>query len=313
MKRLFGVFFALLMIFSLVGCNGGGGNNKGDLSYTFVDDLGYEVTVTSAKRVITLSGSYAEIWCLAGGKDTIVATSDNTWTDFDLGLSEDVINVGAIKSPNTEAIYSAAGDLIICSCNTEANIELRDAFIQAGLTPIFFDVNEFEDYLRMLKHCTEITGMTENYKKYGTDIQSSIDEQLARPDGTHATVLCIRQMGSKWYVKGSKDYMLGQMLAELGTTNIADSDTSLTDNLSVEKIIQDDPDYVFIVPYSVDGEAGRKVVEETLFKNEAWASLRAVQEGRVIVLDYSLYGLKPNANWGKAYEVLADVLYPKTK
>ncbi len=310
MKKLMGCLLAMIMMLSLVSC-GGGNTREGKLSYTFVDDLGKEVTVTSADRVITMSGSFAEVWCLAGGKDSIVATSDNTFTSFDLGLSEDVINIGSIQKPNTEAIYSAAGDLIICSANTGSNVDLRDSFIQAGLTPIYFRVDTFDDYLNMLKHCTEITGLKDNYKKHGTDVRKDIEKQLKRPDGSHAKILTMWQMGSKWYVKSSVNFMLGEMAAELGAINIADSDTSLIDNLSVEKIIQDDPDYVFLVPYGV-GVDGKKVVEETLFKNDAWNSLRAVKEGNVIILDYALFGLKPNARWAEAYEVIADVLYPNT-
>lgn len=44
---------------------------------TFTDDLGREVTVSSPKRVAVLLGSYADVWSLAGGKDTIVAAADD--------------------------------------------------------------------------------------------------------------------------------------------------------------------------------------------------------------------------------------------
>ena len=47
------------------------------------------------QRVAVLIGSYADIWCLAGGKDTLVAAADDAWTSFDLGLGEDVATWGA--------------------------------------------------------------------------------------------------------------------------------------------------------------------------------------------------------------------------
>src|SRR5699024_11024954 len=38
---------------------------------TFTDDLGREVTLEAApRRVAALTGSYADIWCTAGGRDT---------------------------------------------------------------------------------------------------------------------------------------------------------------------------------------------------------------------------------------------------
>ena len=35
----------------------------------------------------------------------------------------------------------------------------------------------------------------------------------------------------------------------------------------------------------------------------------AVREGRVHVMDGSLFNLKPNSRWGEAYEQLAEILY----
>ena len=37
---------------------------------------------------------------------------------------------------------------------------------------------------------------------------------------------------------------------------------------------------------------------------------KAIQAGRCYVMDNQLFNLKPNARWGEAYEILADILYP---
>ena len=43
--------------------------------YTFTDDLGRTVTVEQPERVAALIGSFADVWCLAGGQDTLVAAA----------------------------------------------------------------------------------------------------------------------------------------------------------------------------------------------------------------------------------------------
>ena len=54
---------------------------------TFTDDLDREVTVpANPERVAVLLGSYADVWCLAGGQDSLVAAASDAWTDFDLNL-----------------------------------------------------------------------------------------------------------------------------------------------------------------------------------------------------------------------------------
>ena len=99
-------------------------------------------------------------------------------------------------------------------------------------------------------------------------------------------------------------------LIYLGCVNVADSETSLLEELSLEAILAADPDYIFVVLQGSDDTDARETLEKTLLSNPAWGSLRAVREGRFHTLEHSLYNLKPNARWGEAYEKLADILYP---
>ena len=109
---------------------------------------------------------------------------------------------------------------------------------------------------------------------------------------------------------GVEPGLLGEMLAALGCENIADREGSLLENLSMEIILAEDPDFIFLVYQSADPSVAEAVADEMLRADPAWASLRAVQEGRCYVMDQQLYNLKPNARWGEAYENLADILYP---
>ena len=111
-------------------------------------------------------------------------------------------------------------------------------------------------------------------------------------------------------VKGSRDFVLGEMLADLGCVNIADSEESLLEDLSLEAIIAAEPDYIFAVLQGSDPTDAMETLEQTLLQNPAWSELRAVREGRFYTLEHELYNLKPNARWGEAYEKLADILYP---
>ena len=101
------------------------------------------------------------------------------------------------------------------------------------------------------------------------------------------------------------------MLADLGCVNVADSNQSLLEELSLESILAADPDYIFAVLQGSDATDAQATLEQTLLSNPAWGSLRAVQEGNFYTLEHSLYNLKPNARWGEAYEKLADILYPQ--
>jgi len=276
---------------------------------TFTDDLGREVTVSSPKRVAILLGSYADVWSLAGGKDTIVAAADDSWRDFDLELDSSVANLGSLLEPSMETLISAEPDFVIASSNTKADLELQDSLEELGIPVAYFGVNTFDEYLHMLDICTQITGQRDNYQTYGLDVQAQVDAAKTEVDGSAPTVLFLRAGSNGVKVKNSKDTVLGVMLADLGAVNIADSDTALLEDLSLEQIMADDPQYIFAVYQGSDQEAAQKVMEQTLTSNPAWNALTAVQEGRYYVMDKTLYHLKPNDRWGEAYQQLADILY----
>jgi len=282
-----------------------------DTAVTFTDDLGRTITVDRPRRTAALLGSYADVWVLAGG--TVCASADDAWDDFELDMPEDAVNLGNTKSPNLELLFSAEPDFILASTNTQANMEMLDALEASGIPTAFFDVSDFEDYLRMLKVCTEITGCADLYEENGQKIQEQIDQIIEagkkRVDEKGAPkVLFLRASASSIRAKNSKSSVLGEMLKDLGCENIADSQETLLENLNAEYILQEDPEYIFTVQVGDDAEGVQKALNELFAEGTLWAELSAVKEGRVYQMDKRLYNLKPNARWGEAYEGLERIL-----
>lgn len=287
-----------------------GGAAAAQETLVLTDDMGRSVTVErQPQRVAALIGSFADIWCLAGGADALAAAADDTFRKFDLPISAETVNLGATKDISLEKLLAARPQLVIASCSTAEQVALEPVLSQMGLNTVYFDVDSFEDYLRMLRVCTQITGCDENYARYGENVQAQVDAARARADGSQPTVLYVRATGSSCRVKGSEGSVLGEMLAAMDCENIADSEESLLENLSIEAILAADPDFIFVVEQSADPDAAKAVLEKTLFSNPAWQTLTAVREGRVHVMDGSLFNLKPNSRWGEAYEQLAEILY----
>lgn len=277
---------------------------------TFTDDLDREVSLDSPRRTAALIGSFADIWCLAGGKDTLCAAANDTWTSFDLNLPDTVQDLGPIKSPSTETLLASEPDFVLASAKNEADLKLEDMLESADIPVAYFDVSSFDDYLRVLKICTDLTGDTDAYKTYGTDLQAEIDKDIETARSHPSPdVLYLRATGKGVSAKGSKGSVLGDMLANLNTTNVADSDKSLLENLSVEAILKADPQYIFIVYQGSDDTKARNRMEQDLMSDPAWNQLTAVKEGRVYVMDQKLYNLKPNARWAQAYTDLTHILY----
>lgn len=276
--------------------------------YTFTDDLGRTVTVPSSQRTAVLLGSFAQVWLLSGGE--VCATAEDAWEDLALPLDEDTVNLGGMQELSLELLLAAQPDFIIASANTRQNLEWRETLEATGIPTAYFNVSDFESYLHMLKICTDITGRGDLYETNGTAVKDRIDKVLedARIRGTAPTVLCMRASGSLITVKNSRNNVLGEMLHTLGCVNIADSDASLLEDISLEAILEADPEYIFIAQRGDDQQKMIANVQTMMQENPAWLQLTAVKEGRIYYMDKNLYTLKPNHRWAEAYEKLEEIL-----
>lgn len=279
---------------------------------TFTDALGREVSVPKEpERVVALIGSFADIWILAGGD--LCAAAEDAWEDFELDLP-DAVNIGGAHSPNLELIFSADPDFVIASASTSSNVEMNETLEAAGITVAYFDVDDFEDYLAMLDVCTDITGRKDLYEKNGLEIQSRIEEVKRDMEEQslleeRRKVLLLRAHSGSVKAKGSEGTILGEMLANLGCINIADSDASLLETLSIESIIRQKPYRIFVVTMGNDSQKALDNLYKMMDENPAWGSLEAVAEGRIHLMDRRLFHNKPNADWAVAYEKLSEILH----
>ena len=278
---------------------------------TFTDDLGRTVTVSNPKRVAALLGSFAQVWQLAGGQ--VIATADDAWDDFGLELPEDAVNLGGTKHLSLALLLSAQPDFILASTNTRQNMELQETLEATAIPVAYFDVFDFDDYLRLLDICTDITGCKDRYETYGTAVEQEIREVIDRSklrlqSQEPPEVLFLRASASAVHVKNSEGVVLGDMLKALGCINIADSDATLLENISIERILEADPDFIFVVQQGDNAEGTREYVRQFLEEHPAWAQLTAVKNDNVYFMEKSLFGLKPNHRWGQAYGIVEEIL-----
>ena len=207
-------------------------------------------------------------------------------------------------------------DFVIASASTASNVEMKDTLEAMGITVAYFEVDNFDDYLNMLDICTDITGRKDLYEQNGLSIKAKIDgikAEYAKADIPDAErkILLLRAASGFVKAKGSSGTVLGEMLNDMGCVNIADSDLSLLENLSVEAVIREAPYHVFVVTMGSDTEAAKRSLENLIKENPAWSTLEAVEEGRLYLMDKTLFNLKPNDKWAQSYEILYEKLTKK--
>lgn len=271
----------------------------------FTDSTGRTVTVADPQRVGFCSGSLAECWMLSGGE--VAAVTRDAVTEQQLKLPEGYIDLGSLREPSVEALLAANLDFVVLMESLPNNVAMAETLEKTGIAYAYFNVENFADYLELMKIFTDITGRSDLYEANASSLQPRIDAAIESGKREDApTVLILRTSSSRVKALDST-FMVGGMLEEFGCVNIADSEDSLLSDLSLEAIVQADPDYIFLSCMG-DLEEGQAQLEASLTSNPIWDTLQAVQNNRVIWLDKELFHQKPNARWGESYEILAELL-----
>lgn len=284
-------------------------DNQSNVYYEFTDDMGRQVILNEKpKNVVSLFGSYSELWILSGGN--LVGVTEDAVSERNLNLDKDTQVIGSVQQPNIELILQLEPDLILMTTDLKAHTELAETFEKAGLNSAYFKENTIDEYTNVLKIYTDINQNPNLYTQYGTTVKSQVNDIIAQvPIGEEKhKVLLIRSMSTK--AKALKeDHMVGVMLADLGADNIASRNDSLLEELSMEAILAEDPDFIFVVTTG-DIDSAIKTMENGIMTNPAWSSLSAIENGNYHILPKDLFQYKPNARWGESYEYLYEILYP---
>lgn len=303
----------VLLIFITTGCSKEETNviENDIVDEVITDALGNKVVLKDKpERVVSLVGSYAEIWTLAGGN--LVGVTDDVEKENRMEITDDIKVVGTIKEPNVEEVLALNPDFVLLTTDVESHLKIAETLEKANISYAFFKVEEFEDYLDMLKVCTDIIERKDLYEENGLKVEKEIEDILSKVDSEieeKPTVLFVRAFSSGAKAK-KDDNMTCTMLDNLATINIAAKHESLLEDLSIEEIIEEDPDFIFVTTMGDEQKAidGLKNGIET---NPAWSNLSAVKNDRYILLPKQLFHYKPNNRWGESYGYLAEIIYPE--
>jgi len=308
--KLISVVFAAMLALSLAACSYNTTDVADSNYYTFTDHGGNTVVLhQKPQKVAVLFSSFADIWVTAGGQVdiTVAETVERGFA----GDTAALVDGGAGKTINTELLVASQPDFVILSADIAAQQETAQLLKTAGIPCATFRVESFEDYLAVLKICTDITGKTEDYTTYGTAVQQHIKQLLngINTDEADKKILFIRagSGASATKAKTAEDHFAAAMLKQLGTYNIAENAPVLLDGLSLEEIITQNPEYIFIS--TMGDETAAKEYIESLFSQPQWQAVSAVKEKKYIFLPKDMFQYKPNSQWDKAYKYLIDIIY----
>lgn len=280
---------------------------------TVTDSNNHKTVVKKApKKVVALSSSFAQLWLLSGGK--LAGVSSDAVNERNIGINKnDTEIVGTAMKPNSEKILSLNPDLVILAKDMSSNMKLTDMLDKAKIPYYICKIETLDDYLGALKNFVSITGEEKNYVENGEKVQEQVSKLLKllpKPSSTAPSALVLRAHSSGVKVL-SGDNTVCNILNDIGVHNIADSSKSLLKDLSIEAIIKENPDYIFVVTMGSDKDAAAASLKKSLTSNPAWNNLKAVKNNNVFILPKELFEYKPNNKYGDSYEYLLKIIYPE--
>lgn len=279
---------------------------------SFTDARGKEVSLDKEpKRVVVIYNSLLDVWMENGGE--IVGRIEESEGQEPIEGIENAEIVGKLGSISLEKILSLEPDLVIAMSGQPSQLEAVESLENNDIPVILAEYNTKEDYFKLGRLFTALNNREDLYEKNIVEIAKGIEDIIEKaPKDKEEKVLLMVASPKSITARGSET-TVGEMLNDLHTINIADdsNDALSSKNFSMEKIIEEDPDYIFVQTTGSDMDKVMERLKEDVESNPAWASLSAVKNDRYITLPKDLYWYKPNTRFVEAYEGLLEILHPE--
>lgn len=301
------ISYLIILCLILSGCSAVQHGSPDSLELTLTDSTGNTVALQKDARIASAYGSFSECWLLSGG--TLVGVTDDAVNERNLPLDDTVEIIGTVKEINLEALAAVNPDYVILSEDITMQKSLKESLSSMGIACGYYRVDSFEDYDNMMKQFCGFNAREDLYQKNVIEVKQNIENILKKvPSENDKAYLLMRAYSTG--IKVKSDNLADSIIKDFNISSLADAVPSLLDTLSLEEIITQDPDYIFVLTMG-DEAAARKYLTDSLESNPAWNGLTAVQNGRLIVLPKELFHYKPNDRWDDSYEYIAKIIYPE--
>jgi len=214
--------------------------------------------------------------------------------------AEAVPDVGNGMGPNVEAVLGQRPDLVLLYAS-ESNRLAAQQLRAAGVMTLTHRTDKIDDLQRVIPIIASALGVDSVGRLVADSVKRSVDavRALPRPADT---------LSAYWHIWdaplltiGGGSY-LSELLSVAGAHNVFDDVAQPSPQVSMEEIARRDPDVVLAGPNAA----------ERIRTSPTWQSVRAVREGRVIVIDTTIVG-RPGVRMGEAARFLRRVLVDSLK
>jgi len=235
------------------------GPGWGQVRHVVVDDRGREIPVPAVVERVVVAGTplYTETLLDLNARDVLVGITDSPNNP---AAAEGIPTVGpSFPSPSIERIVDLEPDVVF-----GAVFEVRDRLEAAGLTvitPVSF-ISGIEDLFTVVEmlglvvdRSLEAALLVGRISRELVSVESRVTQRPRRP-----AAFLFASEGNPPFAAG-RGSLEGELLARAGATN-AFADVDGGGNVSVEAILERDPEVIFTDPSQIERITGNPVLAE---------------------------------------------------
>ena len=230
--------------------------------------------------IVSLSPTATEMLFAIGAGPQVVAVDEYSYYPDEAPVTD-----LSGFTPNLEAIVGYTPDLVVVSDDIDGLVSaLAGVDIPTLVLPGAQRIQDAFDQVRLLG---DVTGLSAEAGALAAEMESQIDSLVAGVERTGEPLTYYHELGSdgggSFYSVTSSTF-IGEVFGAFGLENIADpadSDGFGYPTLSVEYIIDADPDLIFYTNCCGDSP-------ETIAARPGWDSITAVETGAMYELDDDL-------------------------
>lgn len=258
----------------------------------------------SLQRVVSLAPSITEILFAIGAGDLLVGRSE--YCLFPESACE-IENVGRLDQPNLEEIVALKPDLVLASGLTPLTVVGRIEGM--GIRARRFDHSGMSGLLDDIRSIGDLVGAAEGARTVVAGMEAAMDAVRRRSAGTERPSAVLLYDLAGLYSAGGGTFP-DDLIRLAGGRNIAAGALSAWPQLSLEGLLETDPEVIFVT-YG-GATRPRDAVERLLAERRndpVWSRLSALRSGRVYLIQDDYLSI-PGPRSIRALEVMSLGLYP---
>ena len=268
---------------------------RADGAVALRDDYGHAVRLAaSPRRIVSLNPATTELlFALGAGGRVVGRTQYDLWPDS----ARLVPSVGAGMQPNLEAVLGRQPDLVVMYASG-SDRGAADRLTAAGVATAAFRIDRIADFARVTILLGRLVGDTVRARIVVDSVTGTLDrvrhatQSLPRPSVfLHAWEKPLMTLGGGSFVS--------ELVTVAGGRNIYDSLPAPSPVVTLEDVLQRNPDIVLVSP----------IERSNMLQSDRWRALPAVRNGRVLAYDTNLVA-RPSVKLGEAAVSLARLFHP---